>query len=66
MKVVTEQELQQLREAFSIGVKWFELLNVSVPEEEHQQFDDAYAKVVEIQKFRDEVFVWSDETEESA
>lgn len=54
MKVITEQELQQLSEAFSIGVKWFEALDVSVPEEEHQKFDDAFGKLIEIQKFRED------------
>ena len=65
MKVVTEQELQQLDEALTIGMKWFMEMSHSVPEEEHKKFDDAHCLLFEIQKFRDEVFVWSDETEES-
>lgn len=48
MKVITKQELQQLNEAFGIGVKWFEALSVSVPEEEHRKFDDAHCKLFEI------------------
>jgi len=52
MKAITEQELEQLSEAFSIGVKWFEALSESVPEEEHQKFDDAFCKLAEIQKLR--------------
>jgi hypothetical protein len=54
MKVITQQELKQLSEAFSIGVRWFEALSVSVPEEEHQKFDDAFGKVVEIQHYRED------------
>jgi hypothetical protein len=54
MKVITEQELQQFNEAFCIGVKWFEALSVSVPEEEREKFDEAHYKLVEIQMFREE------------
>tara|TARA_R110002096_G_C14114204_1_gene680169 strand:+ start:299 stop:466 length:168 start_codon:yes stop_codon:yes gene_type:complete len=54
MKVITEQELQQFNEAFGIGVKWFEALSVSVPEEEKEKFDEAHCKLVEILILRED------------
>ena len=54
MKVITEQELQQLDQALTIGMKWFMEMSHSVPEEEHRKFDDAHCMLFEIIKFREE------------
>ena len=54
MKVITEQELQQLDEAFNIGIKWFMEMKHSVPEEEHRKFDDAHCLLFEIIKWRED------------
>tara|TARA_R100000808_G_scaffold24324_1_gene55766 strand:+ start:1502 stop:1675 length:174 start_codon:yes stop_codon:yes gene_type:complete len=55
MKVITEQELQQLDEALTIGMKWFMEMKHSVSEEEHRKFDDAHCMLFEIIKCREEV-----------